>query len=128
MTHTPPLDPIAFFVALVTAPLAFTALSFWVLLIPVGALVLGYLPYLFLGTPVLLSVLLRGPATKGAIIDAALSVTGAVAMAVVAFGAIREPDMLWTLIFLALISLLFAGLWAATFASLYARLYRAPLL
>lgn len=47
------IDPVAFFVALIGAPLLVTALSCW-LVFPVFALVFGGPAYLAIGTPVLL--------------------------------------------------------------------------
>ncbi|MCX7566900.1 hypothetical protein OS189_11170 [Sulfitobacter sp. F26169L] len=48
------VDPVAFFAALIGGPILFTLLSFWALLIPVAALILGAPFYLLVGTPVLL--------------------------------------------------------------------------
>lgn len=48
------IDPVAFAIALIGAPLLVALLFFWILLIPVFALLFGGIPYLVLGTPVLL--------------------------------------------------------------------------
>ncbi|QBF33560.1 hypothetical protein [Thalassococcus sp. S3] len=52
------VDPIAFFLALVGAPLVVAVLGFWIMLIPVVGIVLGGPYYLILGTPILLAYLL----------------------------------------------------------------------
>jgi hypothetical protein len=57
----PTLDPVAFVAALVLAPLLVALLFFWVLLIPVFAVIIGGLPYLIFGTPVLLWMVTRYP-------------------------------------------------------------------
>lgn len=127
-TEIPALDPVAFFAALIAAPLLFTALTFWVVLIPVGALIVGGLPYLILGTPVLLVMLLRGPCTAERMGHAAL-VTIAVAFAPLLLGnLIMGGNDLLAVFGISLACMVFAAGWATTFASLYNRFYRNPVI
>ncbi len=127
-TEIPALDPVAFVAALILAPLLFTALTFWVVLIPVGALIVGGLPYLILGTPVLLAMLIYGPCTAERMSKAAL-ITIAIPFAPLL------PVNLWfggdgilALFGTGLACMVFAAGWAATFASLYNRFYRNPVI
>jgi hypothetical protein len=127
-TEIPPLDPVAFVAALILAPVLFTALTFWIVLIPVGALIVGGMPYLILGTPVLLAMLLYGPCTTERMTKAA-AFTIAVPFA---------PALLSTLLFAregvlavfgtGLACVIFATGWASTFAWLYNRFYRNPVI
>lgn len=61
------IDPVMFFIAMVLAPLVVTALSFWLLLVPVVALVMGGPVYLLVGTPLLLWWLSRNAPKPGEI-------------------------------------------------------------
>jgi hypothetical protein len=125
-TETPPLDPVAFVAALILAPLLFTLLTFWVVLIPVAALFIGGLPYLILGTPVLLMMLLQGPCTMGRMALAGMfTIAITFALAVMGNIALGSKD-LSEVIGLGLCSMIFAPLWAATFAKLYNRFYHHP--
>lgn len=127
-TEIPALDPVAFVAALILAPLLFTVLTFWVVLIPVGALIVGGLPYLILGAPILLAMLFFGPCTADRMTRAAI-ITIAIPFA---------PSLLANLFLggegalaifgLGLACMIFAAGWAATFASLYNRFYRNPVI
>jgi hypothetical protein len=125
-TEIPPLDPIAFVAALILAPLLFTLLTFWALLIPVGALLYGGIPYLVLGTPILLMMLLGGPCTVNRMANAAMITIAGLYVGLASI-AIFQPHFLWGLWALfAVFSLAFAAAWAATFAILYNRFYHHP--
>lgn len=127
-TEIPPLDPVAFVAALFLAPLLFTLVTFWVVLIPVGALIIGGLPYLILGTPVLLAMLLYGPCTsdrmaKAALITVAIPFTPALLATLFVGGA-----GLLAVFGTGLACMIFAAGWATTFAGLYNRFYRNPVI
>jgi hypothetical protein len=62
-TEIPPLDIVAFIVAMIGGPVMVTMLTFWLALIPVYAVVIGGIPYLVIGTPMALWMALRGPIT-----------------------------------------------------------------
>jgi hypothetical protein len=127
-TEIPALDPVAFVAALILAPLLFTALTFWVVLIPVGALIVGGLPYLILGTPVLLAMLFYGPCDVDRMTRAAI-VTIAVPFApMVVASLIYGREGVLPVFGMGLACMIFAAGWAATFASLYNRFYRNPVI
>jgi hypothetical protein len=127
-TEIPPLDPVAFFAALIAAPLLFTALTFWVVLIPVAALFVGGLPYLILGTPVLLVMLLRGPCTTDRMANAAIVTTTILSAPMLLGGLFLGGEGLLPMFGISLACMVFAAGWAATFASLYNRFYRNPVI
>jgi hypothetical protein len=127
-TEIPALDPVAFVAALILAPLLFTALTFWVVLIPVGALIVGGLPYLVLGTPILLTMLFYGPCTTDRMSKAAVA-TIAVPFAPILIATIFLGGQgILPAFGLGLACMIFAAGWAATFASLYNRFYRNPVI
>ena len=57
------IDPTAFFAALILAPLLVALLGFWIVLIPVVAVILGGLPYLLVGGPLLANALRKNKPT-----------------------------------------------------------------
>lgn len=121
------IDPVAFFLALLGGPILFTLATFWLFFIPVAALILGGLPYLMIGTPVLLIYLSRRPAAPAPLAGLAMAVVGmlsAVLVSAVALSGDREAiaPVLGMLVF----CIVFAGCWAASFGSLYRALVRAP--
>jgi hypothetical protein len=123
-TEIPPLDPVAFFAALILAPLLFTLMTFWVFFIPVFALIFGAVPYLVIGTPVILMLLLRYRCTKARAASAGFLCAAILLLVVVITPNTRifPPD---AMVFAAF-GLIFAPLWAAMFASLYNRFYHHP--
>lgn len=120
----PLLDPIAFAAALVLAPVAVTALTCWLLLVPVFALYFGALPYLAFGTPVFLWMVTRFPVRFGT-----FALSGLLAHAVfvgcfalwAAANPGRDADMLG---FYALWGIPFAMVWGGAFAAIYQFYYR----
>lgn len=119
------IDPVAFFVALIGGPLLVTALSFWMLFIPVFALAFGGPLYLLIGTPLLLWHLRR---TKGETGDIAALAFFANLM-IFALGAAatvitNDKDILGGAMFFAGFGLIFAPTWAWGFGYLYNRLRR----
>lgn len=116
-----PLDPIAFFTALILAPFIVTLMTFY-LLVPIAALIIGLPIYLVIGTPVLLWMVGRKPpvfavyAAAGFLVDLGLILASA-ALA-------PSTQSLQTLVGLALPGLIFAPLWAGCFAWLYRSFYK----
>lgn len=119
----PILDPIAFAVALILAPITVTALTCW-LWIPIFALFYGALPYLAFGGPVFMWMVTRFPTrfvtfALGGLLGHALFV-GCFALWAAANPG-RDADMLG---FYALWGIPFAMLWGGAFALFYRGFYR----
>lgn len=117
------IDPAAFFVALIGAPLLVTAVTFWMLLIPVAALAMGGPVYLILGTPLLLWFLRRNVGKGEDIAFLALAAVLIACGALFALGALLdEGDMIAIAFLYGGFGIVFGPAWAATFAFLYNRL------
>ncbi|WP_435259956.1 hypothetical protein ACSBLW_09455 [Thioclava sp. FR2] len=115
------LDPVAFSLALVLAPLLVAVVFFWVILIPVFAVPFGMPVYLIFGTPMLLILVTRIPVTPWH-----FGLCGfALELALVLFHAATEHliDYDYDLGVLLLWGLPIAPLWTATFARLYRYFY-----
>lgn len=117
----PPLEPVAFVLALILAPILFTLCSFWLMFIPVVALVFGGPAYLVVGTPVLLAVALWAPLRPEICAKAAF---GSIAvLTLVAFAASlvlqTQADEAGAILMFAAFAALFATVWGATFGTLY---------
>ena len=126
LTRRHMIDPVAFFAALVAAPLLVTLLTFWIILVPVLALAFGGLVYLAMSVPVLLWWLGRHDAETGPIAWLAfgsnlLFSAGIYLYMLLAGVSQPEPLALLYLVF----GSVFAPLWAAVFARLYRR-WRRP--
>jgi hypothetical protein len=122
-----PIDPVAFFVALISGPVLVTIVFFWVLLIPVAALMLGGPVYLLIGTPLLLIYLARPSATSTGVAVLAFWANAAMCLVVfVALSIARNDDAPAVLGILAFGSI-FAPLWGLTTGSIYFRLCRPAL-
>ncbi|MEM8578203.1 MAG: hypothetical protein AAGF60_10155 [Pseudomonadota bacterium] len=111
------IDPVAFILALVAAPLIVTALTF-----PIGGfsffvLLFGAPLYLVIGTPLLVLHLRRNPGTFRSLMFLGFK---AVAVLVIFWAATMRSDQ-WTSVLPALAAFSFGfGLaWTATFAGLY---------
>lgn len=117
------VSPIAFFFALILAPIVVTAFSFWTV-IGLFALPLGIIPYLVIGTPILLRAVGRMKPEFGSY--ALLGLGGNVFAAIIG-GAIAvsldDKNALDQILFLAGFGLVFAPLYAGVFGSLYARFH-----
>ncbi|MFL4470247.1 hypothetical protein ACERZ8_10305 [Tateyamaria armeniaca] len=116
------IDPIAFFFALICAPLLVALMFFWVAGIPVFALILGGPFYLVLGTPILLIYLyLRQGTPEGAAGLAALTV----AIATPLYIGFMWFEASWFdpggLVFLSGAGVVHAAAWGLTFGKLYNR-------
>lgn len=118
-----PFDIVAFALALVLAPIAVTAVSFF-LLIPIFALVFGGPVYLVVGSPVLLWMVGRYPPE---VFRFALAGIGSIIVLMALMGSLHviRPDLGADEFFAFLIfGAIFAPLWAGTFAPLYRRFNR----
>lgn len=116
------IDPVAFALALVLAPIVVAVLGFWALLIPVAALVFGGPLYLVVGTPILLIYLHY---RVGSVQDCMLMAFATMLVGVGALWLWRQitmpsVDISSHLIF-ASFGVFFGPVWAATFARLYNR-------
>ena len=114
------IDPVAFFFALVGAPLAVAAGGFWALGIPIFAVVYGGPFYLAIGVPVLLWYLGRRPPEPWRIAGLALVSYGVPAGLFLLYlrvaggqGAAQE------FIIFAVFGLIFAPLWGGVFGIFY---------
>lgn len=121
------LDPVAFAKALILAPLIVAAFGFWALLMPVFAVLFGGLPYLVLGTPILMIYLYFAEGTPGGAAKIALSTVAVIVLAFWVYGLFfdvhRYDD---GLVIWAGFSLIFAPLWGFAFGKLYNR-WRSPM-
>lgn len=114
------IDPVAFFVALFGGPILFTVATCWLMLIPVGALIVGGPPYLLIGTPVLLYHLSRNPAQPGDLAGVALAVCLVPCLiAVLCAALIGAHGAAMLILFILICAAIFAPCWAACFAVLY---------
>lgn len=119
------IDPVAFFIALIGGPLLFTAMTFWILLVPVFALVLGGPVYLVIGTPLLLWTLrYREPESGEIAMLAFKSVFGLSAVIAIAALITGETEILTGLLYFSAFGLIFAPLWAVSFCRIYLKLRR----
>ena len=107
------VNPTAFFFALICAPLLVTALSFWTL-IGLFALPFGIVPYLVIGTPILLWA--AGHVRPNFRDYAKLGLAGNFIMGLGGL-VIADPD---TIALLFVFGLIFAPLYTGAFGSLYA--------
>ncbi|MEL6520128.1 MAG: hypothetical protein AAFQ66_04145 [Pseudomonadota bacterium] len=114
------VDPAAFALALIGAPLLVTVLTCWAL-IPIFALVLGGPIYLLVGTPLLWRALRSGKTSGWALAELAFFANMAVAPIVAVLSLFDEPDaaLIVGMVYF-IFGSIFAPLWAAAFAWLYA--------
>lgn len=115
------IDPVAFVLALICAPLLVAVLGFWAL-IPVFAVPFGGPAYLALGTPVLLAYLhyRRGSGSEIALL--ALATVFAALIATFGYGfATDQLRALQDTVAYFVFGLFFGPLWGLTFGGLYNR-------
>lgn len=119
------VDPVAFFVALIGAPLVVAVLGFWALGIPVYAVPLGGLPYLIIGGPILAQKLRHyAPETRR------FAIIGLIANNVMFFAIalllilMHAQTAIGVAALIFAFGLIFAPLWSAVFAILYRNLRR----
>ncbi len=114
------IDPVAFFGALILGPLAVTAATFWILLIPVGALFLGGPAYLAIGTPVLMWHLSRHAPNPSEIAGLAMATVGIIAAGIILGAlALGNSQAAHSALYIAVPALIFAPAWGGAFGSLY---------
>ncbi|MEP4196868.1 MAG: hypothetical protein ABJL99_14670 [Aliishimia sp.] len=118
------LDPFAFFAALICAPLLVALLGFWLLLIPVFAIFFGGIPYLMIGTPVLLYYIPRHGAHAQKIGFLALKITTLGCAIFALITQLPPKGNIASMVFLTLFALLFATLWGHAFGWLYGKFQR----
>ncbi|MEQ6201763.1 hypothetical protein ABMC88_01795 [Sulfitobacter sp. HNIBRBA2951] len=119
------IDPVAFFAALIGAPILFTAMSFWFLFIPVFALVLGGPVYLIIGTPLLLWHLRYHDGDPDDLALLAFKAMAVAMLAVLVFAAISgDGDLFGAGLWLSGFGMIFGPAWAYCFGRLYANLRR----
>ena len=119
------IDPLAFFGALILAPVLVTLLTFWVLLIPVFALVMGGPVYLITAVPVLLWWLGRREPDAGEIMLLAMAVNLAASALIYLYFLARVPnDPVGAAVMYLAFGSIFAPAWAGMFAWLYRRMRR----
>ena len=127
------IDPVAFFAALVLAPLLIALLGFWLILIPVFAVVMGGLPYLLAGGPLLANGLRYNEPSFYAFAGIGLLANMATPVLVFLFyiGNSQPEAALNAAIIYFGFGLIFAPLWCGVFAILYRKfrreLYSRPL-
>ncbi|MCV6586687.1 MAG: hypothetical protein OIF47_14240 [Marinibacterium sp.] len=117
------LDPVAFALAMVGGPVLIGLLGAPLLLIPSFAVIIGGIPYLVIGTPVLALYLRHNPPQPGKIALLAFLADAAVLLlvSIVASNSGDPSDTELATLALAC-GLVFAPLWGATTAVLYRRL------
>ncbi|MBY5931576.1 hypothetical protein KUV51_01085 [Tateyamaria omphalii] len=117
------IDPLPFFIALITAPFAVALCTFWALFIPVFAIVFGGPIYLLVGTPVLLIYLhyRSGDAMEIAGL-AFLSQGTVIALVALYFNATGNRQEIPEMMGFGVISLIMAPLWGMAFGWIYSRL------
>jgi hypothetical protein len=119
------IDPVAFFIALIAAPLLFTAGTFWILFIPVFALGMGGPLYLLIGTPVLLWYLRRHDGNPNDIAILALMAIGVVTLLTVVVASITGNVQIFQgAIFYFGFGMIFGPAWAYLFGRIYHYLRR----
>ena len=115
------IDPAAFFAALILAPLLIALLGFWIVLIPVFAVVLGGLPYLIVGGPLLANGLRHNEPSFYAFAGIGLLANMATPVLVFLFYMVNNQpvDALNAAVIYFAFGLIFAPLWCGVFAVLY---------
>ena len=117
------LDPVAFFLALIGAPLVVAALGFWALLIPVFAVIYGGPYYLIIGAPLLLWFVPRNGVQPRQIAILAFVANGVATLAaILALGLTEWQHIpLGVVLWFGTFGSIFALLWGRMFAHLYLR-------
>ena len=119
------IDPVAFFGALILAPLLVTALTFWVAYIPVAALIFGAPFYLALGTPVLMWHLARNAPNATDIAGLAMATVAIAAGCLTVLAILAgQTETVHVILAGSIFGLIFAPVWGGTFGWLYIRMRR----
>jgi hypothetical protein len=120
------LDRKAFGSALLLAPILFTLLTFWMLLIPFIALTIGALPYLLFATPIFLYLSSHYPIRASTFAIGGLLAHAAFVTLLALLVSIRPDDPPSVLAVVAFGGIPFAAGWGAMFAWCYRAFYRLP--
>lgn len=116
------IDPVAFFFALICAPLLVAVLFCWIVAIPVFAIFFGGPFYLVFGTPVLLVYLhLRQGSPEGAAGLAMLTVTIGLIVIMLGMALTGETKALEGMFTFGLFAFVHAAGWGLAFGKLYNR-------
>lgn len=119
------IDPVAFFAALIAAPLLVTLLTAWLLFIPVFALILGGPAYLVVGTPVLLWYLRRNDGDPNDLGFVAFILMLVFLVPICALGVIlKEPQLISLGLGYLGFGMIFGPAWAYVFGRLYQKFRR----
>lgn len=120
------IDPVMFFIAIVMAPLIVTALTFWLLLVPVVALFMGGPFYLLIGIPLMLWWLSRHAPHPGEIAWLGFVANLVICAGIYVFSALtRAYDAEGMALLYLFFGSVFGPVWAWAFAKLYVK-YRRP--
>ena len=114
------IDIGAFFFALIIAPISVAVLGCWIFLVPVIALIIGGLPYLFIGGPVMAVFLRYRKPSIGAFALLGLIAnfaTYVLARVIIGAGYMTEYSLKVDFVFMW--GMVFAPIWAGTFAYIY---------
>jgi len=119
------VDPVAFALAMVGGPVLVTLVSFWMVGIPVAALILGGPLFLIVGVPVLLWHLVRHAPRVGRISLLALTSFAVLPVFVgVAAGLTGQNQLFVWALWYGFFGCIFAPLWGAMTGRIYIRLRR----
>lgn len=114
------IDPVMFFVAMVLAPLIVTALTFWILFVPVFALLMGGPFYLLAGIPLMLWWLSRHAPKPGEIACLGFCANLVICAGMYLFAIMtRQNDPEGLAVVYLIFGSVFAPLWAWAFGKLY---------
>ncbi len=110
----------AFFYALIIAPISVAVLGFWILLIPVMALIIGGLPYLVIGGPIMAIFLqYQKPTIAGFALLGAAGNIAAYAVARMALSAGYITTYASQIDFVFKWGMIFSPIWTGVFAYIY---------
>lgn len=119
------VDPVAFVLAMFGGPVLVTVLSFWLVGIPVAALILGGPLFLIIGTPVLLWHLVRHTPEVSMISLLALISVGTLFVVTAILAALfADYELVSVAVWYGLFGGIFAPLWGAMTGWIYIRLRR----
>jgi hypothetical protein len=116
-----------FLVAMVAGPLLVTVCTFWLMYIPVYALIFGGIPYLVIGLPIAVLMSRTGPVNvERALAWSGLTIVIITAVATLPAAILGEQDSVWFVLAFGGVSIIFGAAWAATSAWVYGQMTRAP--
>lgn len=114
------IDPVAFFGALILAPLLVAMLTFWIFFIPVFALLFGGPVYLVIGLPLLLWYLRRNDGDPVELSWLGFKINAAgLLLGLALIGLTRNEDIYGVTLFTFGFGMIFGPAWAYAFGRLY---------